>query len=484
VILSDLGSLTVDALRAALDAGTVTSRAIVETHLERIARLDPTFGSVRCLAADALDQADESDRRRSSRGPLDGIPVLIKDNIDVAGLPTTAGALALEHWMPAGDAPIVAALRAAGAIILGKTNLSELANFLTEDMPSGYSSLGGQVLNPYDTSITPSGSSSGSGTAAALGLAPLTVGTETDGSITSPAARQSLVGMKPTVGLVSRTGIVPIAPSQDTAGPITRTVADAAALLAVLAGEDPADPVTAGAADAAAQVRTLVLDPGALAGVRLGVVRGERGEDDKPDEHQLAVHEQALAALAAAGAVLTDVTLPVLDREDELVVLHYEFGPGVDRYLATRGNGGPPRSLADIQAWNRDHADVALKFGQVHVDTAVAIDHERDRATYQETRQRDLATATTALEAALDGCEALVFPGNEGCSWAARAGWPSIVVPAGYTANNRRPAGLMLVSRPWTDARLLALAYAFERAHPVRRPPEQVNPAVFRRLVP
>jgi amidase len=296
--------------------------------------------------------------------------------------------------------------------------------------------------------------------------------------------------MKPTLGLVSRTGILPIAPSQDTAGPITRTVADAAALLAVLAGPDPADPATADAADTAAQVRTLVLDPGALAGVRLGVVRGERGEDDKPDPHQLAVHEQALAALAAAGAVLTDVDLPVLDRDDELAVLHYEFGPGVDRYLATRGNGGPPRSLADIQAWNRDHADVALKFGQVHVDTAVAIDHERDRATYQETRRRDLATATTALSAALDeaalgdGSEALVFPGNEGCSWAARAGWPSIVVPAGYTANNRRPVGLMLVSRPWTDARLLALAYAFERAHPVRRPPEQVNPAIFRRLAP
>jgi amidase len=289
--------------------------------------------------------------------------------------------------------------------------------------------------------------------------------------------------MKPTLGLVSRTGILPIAGSQDTAGPITRTVADAAALLAVLAGPDPADPATAGAAEAAAQVRALVLDPGALADVRLGVVRGEQGEDDQPDQHQLAVHEQALAALAAAGAVLTDVSLPVLDQDDELAVLHYEFGPGVDRYLTTRGKGGPPRSLADIQAWNRANAEVALKFGQVHVDTAVATDHERDRATYQETRERDLRTATTALSAAIEGCEALVFPGNEGCSWAARAGWPSIVVPAGYTANNRRPAGVMLVSRPWTDARLLALAYAFERAHPVRRPPEQVNPAVFRRLV-
>src|SRR5689334_2179211 len=214
--LSGLDRVTVAEFRAELDAGRLTSRSIVEAHLERIERLDSAFGAIRCLAPWALDEADASDRCRREwgpRSPIEGIPVLVKDNIDVAGLPTTVGALALEHAVPVVDAPVVARLRAAGAVILGKTNLSELANFLTEDMPSGYSSLGGQVLNPYDTSMTPSGSSSGSAAAAALGFAPLTVGTETNGSITSPAHSQGVVGMKPTLGLVSRTGVVPIAAS-------------------------------------------------------------------------------------------------------------------------------------------------------------------------------------------------------------------------------------------------------------------------------
>lgn len=538
-----LDQVTVAELRAALDAGTITSRALVEAHLARIAELDPSFGAIRCLSPTALDEADASDRQPAPRSPLDGIPLLVKDNIDVAGLPTTGGALALEHARPARDAPIIARLRAAGVIILGKTNLTELANFLTEGMPSGYSSLGGQVLNPYDTSITPSGSSSGSAAAAALGLAPLTLGTETDGSIVSPASQQSLVGVKPTLGLVSRTGVLPIAPSQDTPGPMTRTVADAAALLALIAGVDPADPATAGAAEAAAALRRLVLTPDALAGVRLGVVRGTFDPSDTPDEFQAACHEQALAALRNAGAHLVDVTLPALGHEDELTVLHHEFAPAVDRYLADLGPGAPLRSLADLRAWNLAHAPAALKFGQTHVDAAVAIDHRHDPAlgpspdehAYRVARARDLAATTGPMSAALraspqpvdapdapaasvalgaldasaalravdapeasvalgaldaphasvalgapDGLEALIFPGVLGCTWAARAGWPSIVVPAGYTANNRRPVGIMLVSRPWTDARLLALAHAFEQAHPVRRPPAEINPAAFR----
>lgn len=482
--MPDLDFATVADLRAALDAGTLTSRAIVEASMARIAALDPTFGAIRCVAPDAIERADASDRIRRTEGPrspIDGIPVLIKDNVDIAGLPTTGGALALEHAMPLGDAAIVVRLRTAGAVILGKTNMSELANFLTENMPSGYSSLGGQVLNPYDTTITPSGSSSGSGAAAALGLAPLTIGTETDGSITSPADHQSLVGMKPTLGLVSRTGILPIAASQDTAGPMTRTVADAAALLAAIAGADPADSATA-AAPAAFQMPAL--DPAALAGVRIGVVRAKPDADDeKPDAHQLAAHEHALMALRSAGAVLVDVTLPALGHDDESTVLHHEFAPGVDRYLAALGADAPVGSLADIQAWNRAHAEVALKFGQTHVDVAVAIDHERAHDTYRQARDRDLRITNDGLLAALDDdLECLVFPRATGCSWAARAGWPSIVIPAGYTANNRRPVGIMLVSRPWTDGRLLALAYAFEQAHPVRRPPAEINPAVFRRI--
>lgn len=476
--------MTVAQLSAGLADGTMTSRSIVEEHLARIAALDGAFHAVRCLAPDAIEAADASDRIRATSGPrspIEGIPVLIKDNVDVAGLPTTAGALALEHSVPVSDAPLVARLREAGAIILGKTNLSELANFLTEGMPSGYSALGGQVLNPYDTSITPSGSSSGSGAAAALGFAPLTIGTETDGSITSPADHQSLVGFKPTVGLVSRTGVVPIAASQDTAGPMTRTVADAALLLAAIAGPDPEDPATAEAAGPAAEIAGLTLDADALRGVRLGVVRGTFPDDEKPDEQQLACFEEALAALRDAGALLEDVVLPEIGIDDETLVLHYEFALGVDAYLARLGDAAPVRTLAEIGDWNRAHAAAALKFGQDHVEAAVAIDHDARRAEYSAARSRDVDVTSTGMLAAMgERREALVFPGATGCGWASRAGWPSVVVPAGYTERGRRPVGILLTSRPWSDARLLNFAYALEQAHPIRRPPSEINPAAFR----
>ena len=460
---------TVADLSRGLAEETTSSRALVQACLDRIALLDRHFGAVRCLAADALEQAEDSDgvrRRGGPRSPLEGLPVLVKDNIDVAGLPTTAGTLALEHSCPARDAPLVTRLRAAGAVVVGKTNLTELANFMTRDMPSGYSSLGGQVLNPYDTAVTPSGSSSGSAAAVALGLCVVAVGTETDGSITSPAAHQSLVGIKPTLGMISRTGVLPIASSQDTPGPLARTVADAAALLAVLAGPDPLD-----AATAQARLGDVVLDAGALRGVRLGVVGA------KPS----VCHAEALRALQGAGAVLVDVEVPEPDDTAELIVLTHELGRDVDRYLATLPAGAPIRTLAALRDWNLQHPEQTLKFGQTHVDAAVAIDHEAARAAYEGIRAGDLGLATTVLERALgDSLEALVFPGAEGCSWAARAGWPSIVIPAGYDPQHRRPVGLMLVSRPWTDARLLSLAFAYEQATLLRRPPEQVNPAAFR----
>jgi amidase len=468
--MTDLSRMTVADMRALLHQGIMSSRELVEMHLAQIARFDPAFHAVRCLSPSAVDDAVASDEHRASAGPrseLEGIPVLIKDNIDVAGLPTTAGALALETNMPAVDAPIVATLRAAGAIILGKTNLSEMANFLTEGMPSGYSSLGGQVLNPYDTSLTPSGSSSGSATAVVLGFAPLTLGTETDGSITSPADHQSMVGMKPTHGLLPQAGIVPIAASQDTAGPMTRTVGDAAVLLGVLAPS----------------IGRVALDA-SLSGVGFAVVReGPGGTEGSSSEAQLACFDAAILVLAGAGAALTDVTMPLSTHDDELTVLHYEYAPGIADYLATVGPGAPLHSLAELQAWNQAHAGEALKFRQIHVDTAVAVDHAASLESYQQARARDLAFATSALQTALgDDRECVVFIGASGCSLAARAGWPSIVIPAGYTSDNRRPVGVMLVSRPGTDAQLLSLALAFERALPARRTPMEVNPAVFRGL--
>ena len=474
-------------LAADLAAGRRTSRSLLEAHLARVGELDGAFGSVRSLAPDARRAADESDARRRAggpTGPLEGIPILVKDSIDVAGLPTTVGALALERSVPEADAPLVARLRAAGAVIVGKTNLSELCNFLTDGMPSGYSSLGGQVLNPYDTALTPSGSSSGSAAAVALGLVPVAVGTETDGSVTSPAEHQSLVGMKPTVGLVSRTGLFPISPVQDTAGPLARTVADAAALLAAMAGPDPLDHATLESAGVAAALAALRFDGDALRGVRLGVVEPIPVQDAGRKRKGEPVHPAARQALEEAGAELLDVTLPELGQDDELVALHYEFAPAVDRYLAALSAAAPVRALSELARWNREHGAAALKFGQTHVDAALAVNHEAERPAYDELRARDSAAVTAALEAALaDGLEALVFARADGASLAARVGWPSIVLPAGYAPANRRPIGVMLVSRPWSDARLLALADALERALPVRRPPWEINPAAFRSLL-
>jgi amidase len=478
----DLDDLSVAEWSDALAAGARTSVGLVERSLARIDALNHRFNAIRCVVDDALDQAAESDavrRQGRVRGALEGIPVVVKDNIDIAGVPTTGGSVALEHSVPERDAALVARLRQAGAVIVAKANLTEMANFLSEGMPSGYSSLGGQVLNPYDTSVTPGGSSSGSATAVALGLVPLAVGTETDGSIINPSQCQSLVGMKPTLGLVSRTGVLPIAPSQDTAGPMARSVADAALLLGALAGADPGDPATTRAEGPAGELAA-GLDPRALEGAHLGVVREFA---DGPEHDGQPSYAAALEALAATGAELVDVTVPKTERDDELAVLHHEFAPAVDRYLAALGPDAPIRTLAELGEWNAAHGDAALKFGQIHLDAAVAIDHEATATDYREARQRDVLTVLAILEEALgDHLEALVTPGFSFCGLAARSGWPSIVVPAGYTATNRRPVGLMLIARPWCDARLLSLAQGVQSAHPVRRPPWAINPAEFRRF--
>ncbi|MHB1923122.1 MAG: amidase family protein [Acidimicrobiales bacterium] len=465
-----------------LAEGSLNSRSLVTACLERIDVRDLPFGAIRMIVDDAVAQAEASDehrRRHGPRSPLEGIPVILKDNIDVAGLPTTAGSLALAGSVPDRDAHLVTRLRESGAVIVAKANLSELANFLTEGMPSGYSSLGGQVLNPYDLALTPSGSSSGSAAAVALGLAPLAVGTETDGSIISPAVHQSLVGLKPTLGLVSRRGIFPIAPSQDTAGPMAGGVADAAALLAVMAGTDADDPATAGAEETATRLGSLRLDPSVLSRSGLGLVAVRGKEGDAPSRPLI---EDEAAALERAGGHLRDVELPAQNFEDELFVLRYEFAPAVTAYFAGWPASGGPRSLAEVAAWNRAHPDVALKFGQTHVDAALAIDHTAQRDDYLEARRRDQAAAAEALESAMAGLDVLIFRGDEGAGWAARSGWPSVCVPTGYSARSRRPRGVTLVGRAWTDDHLLSVAAGVEAACGRRRPPSQINPAVFHRL--
>ncbi len=472
-------------LAAGLAVGRWTSVSLVGVYRARIERLGPRFSAVRCLVGDCLEQATASDQVRAASGPrslLEGIPVIVKDNIDVAGTPTTGGALALEHSVPATDATLVRRLRDAGAVILAKANLTELAGYFARDLPAGYSSLGGQVLNPYDTALTPSGSSSGSATAVALALAPVAIGTETDGSITSPSAHQSIVGLKPTVGLVSRSGIIPIAPSQDTAGPMAVSVQDAAALLAVMAGEDSADPATKGADATTSVLRGLELGRSALAGARLAVVTTVPDGNHRDDRQRH--HDEVLGVLAAAGAATVEVTVEPLAQDDEMAVFTFEFVPALDRYLAGLGPEAPISSMAELRDWNAAHATEALKFGQLRINQALAVDHEADRADYEATRRRDKAAAEAALTSALEGDrEAIVFPATQGTSLAARAGWPSIALPAGYLDSNRRPVGVTLVSRPWTEPRLLALADALERAHGVRRPPWEINPAIFRELI-
>jgi amidase len=465
----DLETAGVAEVAAAMSAGALDSEALVAGYLARIDALDrrgPSVNAIRALAADALDRAGELDAERRTgrvRGPLHGVPVLVKDNIDVAGLPTTGGALALEHSVPDRDADLVVRLRDAGAVVMGKTNLTELANFMAEQMPSGYSSLGGQVLNPYDVSLTPCGSSSGSGAAAALGLATLTIGTETDGSIICPSGAQSLVGLKPTLGAVPGRGILPISSSQDCAGPMCRTVEDAAALFGALTGQ-------------ASQLARDV-PPRSLAEVRLAVP--ETSEPLDPGDQEL--YDAALQVLRDLGA--TTVTVPALAETEEMVVLHYEFARDVDAYLAALPDGAPVRTLAELAQWNEEHADAALKYGQAHVLTAIGIDHDADRVSYEAARARDRAVAGEhGIDATLraTGAAAVVTPSWHGAGIAARAGYPSLIVPAGYRRSGRKPFGLTFLGGSGAEWLLLGLGYAYEQAANSRRPVSVVNPSLLR----
>jgi amidase len=459
----DLETAGVAEVCAAMASGATTSVGLVEAYLDRIATLNPLVNAIRCLAPDAVERAAALDAERAEgrvRGPLHGVPVLVKDNIDVAGLPTTAGSLALEHSVPDRDAEVVVRLREAGAVVLGKTNMTEMANCMAHDMPSGYSALGGQVLNPYDLSRDPSGSSSGSGAAAALGLATVTVGTETEGSILSPSNYQSLVGLKPTVGLVPSGGILPIAVSLDCAGPMCRTVADAAALLGALAAERYGGQS----------------GPDPLRGVRLAVPP-EPGNLHEQDQE---LFRAALDVLRERGAVLVEVR--ELPETEQTPTALYEFALDVDAYLATLPDGAPIRTMRELVAWNEAHADQALKYGQALLEQALAVDHEAERATHQVLRAADVAVAGEhGIDATLSAANAvaLVFPGQAGAGFAARAGYPSMVVPAGYRRENRWPLGICLVGPSRSEGLLLSLGAAYEEAAQVRRPPSVVNPSLL-----
>jgi amidase len=469
---------TVGDLAAKLGSGELTARALAEAYLARIDAIDrvgPELRSVIEVNRDALQIADGLDRERAEgrvRGPLHGIPVLVKDNIDTAdGMKTTAGSFALTDSRPAQDAPLVARLRDAGALLLGKTNLSEWANFRSSRSSSGWSARGGQCRNPYVLDRSPCGSSSGSGAAVASNLCAVAVGTETDGSIICPSSLNGIVGIKPTVGLVSGAGIVPISHSQDTAGPMARTVADAATLLAALTESDLA----------------FELDADSLRGARIGVARNMAGFDKRVD----ASFEDALAAMRDLGTQLidpADVPHATELQEPEWEVLKYEFKADVKAYLATVG-GDVPRSLAELIAFNAAHADeeALSTFGQDIFEQA------EEKGPLTDPTYLDLLATCGRLskEEGLDAVlrehslDAVVAPSGSpawlvdhvlgdhyvggNTSPAAVSGYPSITVPMGLIAG--LPVGITFMGAARTEGRLIGLAFAFEQATAHRAPP-------------
>jgi amidase len=519
----DVANATIGELRDAFAGGGLTATAMVHAYLARIEAYDrglPGLAAVREVNPNARDIAARIDARRRSGAegrPLDGIPVLLKDNIATGDAQhLTAGALALAGARAARDATLVRQLRLAGAVILGKANLTEFANMLAIDMPAGYSSLGGQVKNPYAPAldergapiVSPGGSSAGSAVAVAAGLAGAAIGTETSGSLLSPASQNGLVTVKPTVGLVSRAGILPIAHSQDTAGPLTRTVRDAAILLNVLAAPDARDPATRQMRRPADYLTAL--DRDGLKGVRIGVPSDPADPANDLFYRPLpaaaaTVMRAAIEAIEALGATIVRANIAtaswigdlgsemaIQNRNPESpgrgqparrsIVLVYELKHDLDLYLRDWATETEVQSLADIVAFNAAHAGSALRFGQDIFVAAAATRGDLAEAEYLAARRIDLIAAQgLGLDAHMDRyqLDAVLFPGAAGAAIAAKAGYPSVQVPAGFVggeATPRYPFGATFTGPAWSEASLLRCAYAFEQATRARRPPPGLPP--------
>ena len=507
-------------VQQALAQGRITASALTRAYLARIEAYDrsgPALNSVRELNPEAAAIAARFDGvKPSAQQPLAGVPILVKDNVATGDKQhTTAGSLALETARAKDDATVVKRLRAAGAVILGKANLTEFANILAIDMPSGYSSLGGQVKNPYSTQlmddrgipvVLPGGSSAGSAVAVAAGLCAAAIGTETSGSLLSPATQNGLVTVKPTVGLISRAGIIPIAHSQDIAGPLTRTVRDSAILLNVLAARDPLDPATQPLQRPADY--TTGLDKDGLKGARIGVPSdpADPGNDvymGKLPPRSAAVMKQAIEAMQDAGAIIVRANMPtagwiggpgttmsVLNRnplsprKNETaplpIVFLYELKRDLNLYLRDWAVGTKTKTMADIIAFNQANADKALRFGQDLFLAAQETKGDLSEIEYKAARAMDLQAAKErGLDAYMNQhrLDAVVFPGTAGASIAAKAGYPSVQVPGGFISGVAGketpdyPLGITFAGRAWSEAKLLRLAYAYEQATNARRPP-------------
>jgi amidase len=488
----DLESATIPDLQKAMGRGRLSSVELTRFYLSRIRALDPKANAVLAVNPDALKIAAASDqqrRRHSVRSPLEGIPILLKDNINTRDRePTTAGSFALLGSPVGKDAFLARKLRLAGAVIIGKANLSEWANFRSTNSTSGWSGVGGQTNNPYVLDRNPCGSSSGSGAGVAANLATVAIGTETDGSIVCPSGQNGAVGIKPTLGLVSRSGVVPISAEQDTAGPIAKHVVDAALTLEVIRGIDPTDPAT----QAAKPFRTVDLlkgiSPNGLRGKRIGLWIDGTGADGSPET--LAVLNQARAAIQRLGGTVVTVTLPYQDEAGalETPALENEFKHDINAYLAARP-GDHPKDLAGLIAFNIAHADQELQFfGQEIFEQSQALSGDLTDPTYRAQRARLTSLQRRAIDetVAANHLDAIMAATNspawlttlgEGDAFsvgssspAAVSGYPSITVPAGFSGP--LPVGVSFIGTRFGEANLVKLTYAFEKGTQVRQPPK------------
>jgi amidase len=472
----ELNEITISELQAKMKSGVLSAKTLAEKYIARIKEIDPKLRSVIEINPDALQIAEQMDKERKKgkvRSPLHGIPILIKDNIDTADrMKTTAGSLALvDAPTPKEDAFIVQKLRKAGAVIIGKTNLSEWANFRSTKSISGWSGRGGQNNNPYILDKNPCGSSSGSGVSISANLAMVAIGTETNGSIICPATRNGVVGIKPTLGLISRSGIIPIAHTQDTAGPMARTVTDAVILLSAIVGRDKSDATTADAGKKGEKDYTKFLTPDGLRGARIGVARQFLGNNEAVKK----IMESHFEVLRAGGATLVDVNFPVdysKLADDRLNILLYEFKAGLNKYLL--GRNSPYKTLADLIKFNEDNKEREMPlFGQELFLQAQSKGDLTEKAYTDALAKVKRATREDGIDAVIakDNLATIVAPAV-GATWsiAAVAGYPYIAVPAGFDAG--LPLGIGFFGRAFSEPQLIKIAYAFEQKTKMRQAPK------------
>ena len=476
--------LTINEIQVAMENEEITSKELVMYYLYRIAKYDqdgPKINSILEINPDAIFIAEALDYERKTtgvRGPLHGIPVVLKDSIETNdSMHTSAGTLALENHISSHDAFIVEKLRNSGAVLLGKANMTELANGMSNTMWAGYSSRGGQVLNPYgDANLFVGGSSSGSAVAVAANFTVLAVGTETDASILSPAVTNAVVGIKPTVGLISRTGIIPFTYSQDTAGPMARTVMDASILLGALVGVDNLDAATHKNIGRLQRDYSTFLDSTGLRGAKIGLFKGASKAFYGSEEYDAGLFEDAIQTLNQEGALVTeDIEIPSFHREWKRVVLVSELKHSLENYLSKLPSHLPVHSITDLIQFNKSNADRALKYGQNKLEEIVGLPNTLRNPEYLNAKLDDLYFSQSGIDFALKkyDLDAILFPSYIGSTIFAKAGYPSIALPAGYKESGR-PFGITFAGTAFSEGILIKLAYAFEQATKHRKRPKLI----------